>query len=401
MHPTTASPPRRAGFTLIELLLAVTLGSVLLVAMAAGAGVFGAQVHELGQGEDSELRAALCTLADAVRYAWWAEVPSERRLVLADPDGAETAYAFDGGQLLVTRPGGASGVLLEGLSAVRFTAESVTRYRDQDPIDRAAVLWSSPTPGGSPAPLLVDAGARVALGFLLDSAAPAGSGTVPGVEEQLVQAQPGALGLALAAVSPVSVGGTLRVSLHRSRGPHDARPEGAALASTTLGLGLLPVVSGDVIDTKTRRKVKAGKGAAWGWWKKFGTYSLSLTAPTTSIALDLSGLAAAVPPGQACTLVLEPSGSGVVLASWTLASAAKSGVALDGGAGYASQALAVPRSLSGQATLTRTASASVVRRVLVTLVDEAGHEVHGSATLLGQDVADDAWLGVVPGEVDA
>jgi hypothetical protein len=43
----------------------------------------------------------------------------------------------------------------------------------------------------------------------------------------------------------------------------------------------------------------------------------------------------------------------------------------------------------------------VVSRVLISLTDADGNQATSSATVIGQGLAEDAWLGVVPGETDA
>jgi prepilin-type N-terminal cleavage/methylation domain-containing protein len=392
---------RPAGFTLVELLIAAALGALLLLATAAGTGLFGAQLGQLEQDADDELHRALAGITDDVRYAWWAQVPSSRQLILADPDGDETIYEFSGDQLLVTRPGGEHGVLLDGLLSASFSAESVTRYREDDPQQRNGAFWSETAPvAGTPQATVLDAGQRLALGFTIDSGDALGLSQVPEVEGQLLQATLVSLSLPVASIAPVAAGGTLQVSLYRARSPHDARPEGAALASTTVVLGALPVATSWVQNKTTRLRMAAPGGAAWGWWKVFGALELKVSAPAATVTLDVTSLSAQLQPGRALTLVLQPSGSGVAVTSYVAASSVKSGVALDTGAGYAAAALDVPRSLSGQVTQTRTAATPVVRRLLVTLVDADGNELTGSATVLGQGLADDAWLGVIPGETD-
>ncbi len=390
-----------AGFTLVELLLAAALGALLLVATATSTGLFGAQLENLEQDGDNELHRALATVTDDVRYAWWAQVPSARQLILADPDGDETIYEFNNGQLLVTRPDGQQGVLLDDLKSASFTAETTTRYREDDPNQRHGTFWAEAAPGlGTPQATVLDTGERLALGFTIDSGDPLGTGKLPEVEEQLLQTTLLSLSLPLASIAPVSGAGKLQVSLYRARAPHDARPDGAALASTSIAIGVLPTATSWVQTKVSKLRIKTPAGAAWGWWKSVSSQELVVSAPAATLDLDVTGLSAAVQPGRAYTLVLQPSGSGVALASYAAATSAKSGVALDTGGGYVSQALDVPRSLSGQLTLTRTEATPVVRRLLVTLVDEDDNEVASSASVLGQGLADNAWLGVVPGETD-
>ena len=127
--------------------------------------------------------------------------------------------------------------------------------------------------------------------------------------------------------------------------------------------------------------------------------------PAANVNLDLSGLAQKLQPGRAYTLQIQVTGllpGGLAIAGAATASANNTGVALQtGAAGSMNEtALAVSRSLSGNATITKTLATAVVHRVHVALVGGDGAELSGSVTLTGQGMADDAWLGVVPGETE-
>ncbi len=392
------------GFTLIEIMLAATLGALLLIATATTAGMFGTQLKELDSEQDSSLEESLSSIADEIRYAWWAEVPNSTSLTLSDPQGNTTTYAFRKDKLIVVRPNGSQGYLLEGLTSGSFAAETLARYREGTPAVRGGTVWSAALPGGStPTATILEATDKIAIGFTLASPSPVGASLVPGITEQLVNASPTSFSLPLAAISPVS--GTVTLTLYRARAPGDARPEGAALGSFTLDPVALPVTSSYVWDSKKKKKVNVPNGNAWGWWKKHGTYSLVTTAPASNVSVDLGSfnLAAALLPGRAYTLQISMSGTGgMAIATAVTGAANNSGVAFDAaGAGMNEAALAVACSLSGNMSVTETLSNTVVQRVAITLVGGDGTEVTGSVTLTGQGMATDHWLGVVPGETES
>jgi prepilin-type N-terminal cleavage/methylation domain-containing protein len=391
------------GFTLAEILLAATLGSLLLVATATTAGMFGSQLGYVKQEQDADLEEALTAIADDVRYAWWAEVPDSATLTLADPDGNTTSYYFRKDKLVVVRADGEQGYLLEGLQGGSFSAETIARYREGKPDTRGGTVWSASLPPAAvPAATVLELNDKLCLGLTPTSPAPLGKSLVAGITEQLVDATPTSLTLPIAAISPVL--GVLQVELYRARAPNDGRPEGSSLGSATMNLSALPVATSYIWNTKTKKKVKVPKGASWGWWKKNKSYQLIVSAPTTAVSVDLGALKQKIEPGVSYTLQLQVTGllaGGIAIASAPAASANNSGVALQVGAAGtpAETALAVARSVSGNATITKALASTVVNRVQISLVGTDGVEVNGSVTLTGQGMADDAWLGVIPGEI--
>ena len=409
MRPPLAGRPRpprprgaRAGFTLAELLLAATLGALLLLATATASGTFGRQMSQLHEDHGASLEAALEQVSDAIRYAWWVDVPSTSRLVVTDPEGHETSWQFSDGKLLVTRPNGKSGIVLEDLQGASFTAESLTRYREAAPTVRNGTFWSASAPlGTAPTALLLEDGDALALGFCPASAAPINVSPVAGVTEQLVQANLSTVAIAMAGVPPIA--GNVSLSLYRARAPDDPRPVGPSLGQATLAVSALPTATTQVIDLHNGHIVKhIPEGYAWGWWKNYSQYQFTVFSPTANVNLNLATLDAIVEPGKAYTLVVRMSGNGgIAVETHAVATAAGSGVArsIANGA-FSEQPLAVPRSLSGVLTMTRTTATDVVRRVAISLASTGGQELSGTATVIGQAMADDPWLGVVPGETD-
>ena len=392
----------RAGFTLAELLLAATLGALLLLATATASGTFGRQMSELQEDQGASLEGTLEQVADAVRYAWWVDVPSTRRLVVTDPDGHETSWQFSDGKLLVTRPNGLSGLVLEDLQSASFSAESTKRYREDAPTVRNGTLWSASAPlGGTPTALLLEDGDALALGFCPAAAAPINASPVAGVTEQLVQANLGTVAIAMAGVPPIA--GNVTIDLYRARAPDDPRPVGASLGQSTLAVSALPTATTQIIDLHNGHIVKHVPGGnAWGWWKNYSQYQFTIFSPTSSVSLDLASLNAVVKPGRAYTVVVRMSGTGgVAVETYPVATAGGSGVARSvAGGAFSEQPLAVPRSLSGLLTMTKTTATDVVRRVAIAFTGTGGQELSGTATVIGQSMADDPWLGVVPGETD-
>jgi type II secretory pathway pseudopilin PulG len=122
-------------------------------------------------------------------------------------------------------------------------------------------------------------------------------------------------------------------------------------------------------------------------------------APTRGVPVDLSRLELSLPPGRAYALVLDNTASdAVVLACEPLAQPGLSGVALGTGGAFAAEPVAIARSLSAIARVTTTTVHDVVERVRVQLEDAAGNTSVVTASVAGQHIVDDPWLGAVPGE---
>ncbi|HTE05619.1 MAG TPA: prepilin-type N-terminal cleavage/methylation domain-containing protein, partial [Planctomycetota bacterium] len=153
------------GFTLVEVMVAATLGALLLTATASMAGMFGSQLKELDGTQDASLEETLTSLSDEVRYAWWAQVPDSASLTLSDPQGRATRYQFRAGNLLVVRPDGQQGFLLQGLQGGSFSAETVTRYREGSTRVRGGTFWSRTLPvGTTPGATVLEANGKLGIG---------------------------------------------------------------------------------------------------------------------------------------------------------------------------------------------------------------------------------------------
>ncbi len=403
-RPSRRLRPSRRGvgaFTLPEILLAATMGALLLIATAGSVGMFGKQLTYIKAKTDTSLESTLTTLSDDIRYAWWADASNPRQLVLADPSGSQTTYGQVNTTLTVKRPDGASGVVLDDVKSVTFTPQTVTRYREATPVTRNGQFWGATAPGGAVVQAkVVEPGDALALGFTPGSPSPT-AGTTPGVQEQLLSSTLSTFSLTVASISTVApILGTVTVNLYRARSPNDARPEGASLGSVSVSMLSLPVTAAYAWNTKTKKKVNVPKGVAWGWWKSKANQTIVVTAPTVGVPIDLSALSALVRPGYAYTLVVGTTISGAAVAAYPIGSATQSGVAFQpSGGAYAGQALSVVRSLSGVMTSTRSTGTAVTNRVLIDIVRNDGSEISGSTMLIGQGMADDTWLGVIPGEL--
>lgn len=133
---------RSMGFTLMEIMISVTIGAVLVTALAAMAGMFGSQVNAVVADIDRTLEEGLSTVGLAVQEAWVVEKSADTRLDVYDAVGGVTSYWLDGTTLKITRPSGAEGVLMTGVEDVVFDVGTVARLRDADPIDSYGDVWA-------------------------------------------------------------------------------------------------------------------------------------------------------------------------------------------------------------------------------------------------------------------
>lgn len=408
---------RECGFTLVELMVAATLGALLLVATASSAGMFGRQMEYLTDEGDSQLDVALATIAEEARFAWWASSDNPRKLVLSDSTGAQTTYAFDNGVLSVTQPDGTKGTLATDLKTVSFTIESTSRLREAAPSTRASNLFTNAPPAGVlPEALVFEPGVDIALGFMVDSPAAGVFQKLPGVTEQVVHGTPSVINLLLAGVPPTL--GTLTIDLHRARAPGDARPDGPSLGQVTVAAAALPLASvtitggdddGGSSGSSSKGKKKGtdkGKGKKLGHFKTKGSGGdddddddSEVVPPTLSVPIDIAPLATQLLPGTAYTFVLRKTGIGALtLAGYPVASAQGSGLAVDDDSGFAEQPWEASWSIDGLATATQTSKTDVASRVVISLTPNAGPVRSATSMLLGQSMAEDPWLGAVPGE---
>jgi len=203
----TCSTSRR-GFTLVELVISVSLGAVLLVALATSSGLFGSQLQTVSALVDRGLEESLATMQADVEQAWVVDRVSDTRIEIHDALGNMTAYFLDGNDLNMTRPTGETGVILAGVDDLSFSVGTQTRYRDDEPLERDATVWERaiedaeelelPILGGpghteenlpyyssDSVPGLLRSGDSLALGFLLDPEAPLDAIVVDGITESV------------------------------------------------------------------------------------------------------------------------------------------------------------------------------------------------------------------------
>ncbi|HZL98731.1 MAG TPA: prepilin-type N-terminal cleavage/methylation domain-containing protein [Planctomycetota bacterium] len=420
-----ASPP---GFSLIELLVAMALGALLLTGLANVARVFDESVREVRDEDDRGLEEALVGITDAVRTAWLVERPSASRLELVDALGRRTAYEKQGARLVVTRPSGATGVVLGNLATVAFDAGTTRRHAEAAPHVRYETLWSVPPPVGTPTSVTVHGGEELAVGFSLPTAAPAALHAVAGVEEQVLDASLDRLVVALSyfdgsppefchlhasgpphTPSHTSGSSSLAVDLHESRVPGDARPYGVSLASVAVPTPALPAASYQWIDVNTSLGVTPPEiidppaGVAWGWWDANPQVVLEVTsAPSLDIPVDLVPMSRTIEPGRGHALVLRVAGvDHVAVEAYPLPSTAGSNVAFraSGSPDFVPLPLVVPFRVEGLRRCTQTTPHYVISRVTVTLALQDGRRVSGSAVVAAQSAVADAWSGPVPGSL--
>lgn len=381
--------------------MASALGALVLFASAHSAGLFATQLQVLTDDGGEELERALATIAHDVRYAWWVEVTGDSTTIVTGPEGRETTYAFDEGELEVERDRGGDDVLIDSLSAASFTAQTMTRYREDDPVTAHDAFWWSSTPATAGEPLVLTEGQSLGLGFSVRADSP-WTDPVEGVEEQVLSAALDQLELPIATlVAGVAV---VEIGLHRARAPGDGRPEGPALSTKTVLLVNLPThpyVAWNVALDVAAVLPRSTPGA---WWKVLPGLSFKTTAPSADVPVPLWGDSRTVPPGRSYTLVLKVVGAGaVVLRTHPIPTADGSGIALQDGssASYVPLAVAIPRRLRGNVTTTATRAVEVVTRVDIVLTDLGGASARASAAVAGQAFVEDPWLGTIPGETPA
>jgi len=200
-----AAPP---GFTLIELVIATTIGAMLLVAVAEVAQIFGHEVEIVRDETDWRLEECLVRVTDDAKRAWVVESEDEHELVIVDALGGETTFSLEGSNLLVTRPNGSQGVMLEGVADFHVEKRMAQRLREAEQLESYGSFWQSPEIVGGTQSVTVEQELPVALGFTMSSAAPDWAHAVEGVDEQSVQAMLERVVLPLAFVPPQTNPGT-------------------------------------------------------------------------------------------------------------------------------------------------------------------------------------------------
>jgi len=212
----SASPRRLSapGFTLPELLVATTLSALLMAGMAAGMGLFSRELQSVKAESDSGPEAAMSLMTDMSRYGWTVSVPSPGKLNVVDALGKATSFELLDGALQVTRPSGVTGKLLSGVASFSIDTDLMHRLRDDTPQDEDRTWWQ--VAGETSAPVGLEAGLPVALGFMLASDVPDQFDVVGGVHENTEYASLDTLVLSLSYVGnipadpnpPISGGGS-------------------------------------------------------------------------------------------------------------------------------------------------------------------------------------------------
>jgi prepilin-type N-terminal cleavage/methylation domain-containing protein len=359
----------RAGFTLMELLLAAALGAVLVTATATMTGSFGQTVAQLETDSVDSYEVALARVTRDVRYAWWVDVPSRDRLLVADTGNAVTEYFRVGNSLLVRRPDGQEGAVITGLSAMNFEAEEQQRLREGGATTISRRLDGLSPPASLSSAIELNSGNSLAIAFEVPSNA--GPLTVDGVDDRVLTYLPNRLDLRLGRTNAL---GFLHVEIHTARGPGDARQR----------VGSTPLASFNITTTAL----------------PLGTV---LLAPAT-MSIAIPALATRLRPGTAYTMVLSPaSGAKILVGRWlSLSGAVKSVVfRASSSVAFLDQLFVVPFGIYGDVSVTTTTATDVVSQVRVSLSASDGTVHLGSACVTSQVLADDPWLGVIPYESPA
>ncbi len=361
------------GFTLAEVLLAGTLGSLLLMALAASTLTFTETLHDLEEkaGIAVDENAVLGTLTRDIREAWTATVPASNRLKLFDSDGNVTLWYLEGKNVKVIKPDGDTDAVIENVDSILFEPSHEDRRREGDVATNDATWYSKGALASPNAPLVLGKNDDVALAFTvpIDDTAIGASG-----DEQILSAQAGVIAIALARGNDDGTAGSLSIELYETLGPGSGVPVGSALGAVSLVSTLLP----EAVDDGS------------GNW----------LAPTTDLPISLSSMGVQLEPGAGYAIVMNLGNGELVLNSHMIFGAGDdddTAVALNHGA-FAVQARRVPFSLSGSVDSTTTILSQEITRISITLVPDGRPVQTRSAALLNQVLSDDPWLGSVAGE---
>ena len=371
MHVRTKA--KRAGFTLVEVLLASAMGALLLAAGASSAGSFAETIAHLDAQTVDSYQNVLARIDRDVRYAWSVSVPSRDQLLITGPDGGLTTYQRVNGHLNVTRPDGSSGTLISGLSTFGFNADSLQRLRSGNPATVSGVMGSLSAPNGTSATLMqISSGTQIAISFMATSNA--GARSVAGTNDRISAWSPTSISLPLAGVGI----GTINFALYPSFGPGRAEPRSgaSALASWSLALAALPVGTLTLV-----------RGV------------LTYVPPASMVSMAMP--AVSLQPGVAYTLVVNITGVGLLNMATYGSTPRYDIVRRNGGGPWSAFNGVLPFLVQGDATCTSTTATNVVTQVRTTIQTDAGNTYVGSACVYSQVLAQDPWLGVVPGETPA
>jgi len=396
-HGSGPDPSRRArrGFTLVEVLVAATLGALLLVGVASAAMGLSQTVAQLESDSVNSVDNVMARITREVRYAWWVTSPHRNLLVIADENNRMTEYYRVGNSLIVRLPGGTEGSVLTGLDAVNFSAETTNRLRDAAARQASARVYSVPAPPTATEAIELKPGTQLAMAF--KTRTDGGESSVHGRRENVLQVTPTKLDIKIA---HGGFSGTLSASIYPARAPGDARPRPGAPALTTVSVPILALPAG------TLRAVAIESGSEEGGeplvFDTSRVISGTHLAPTTTVPLAITGLAAPLDPGVAYTIVLSVEGTGTlsVLAANADPGGARNDFMMRTAPTdrFLPMGYAVPFTLTGNYRLTGTTQSTVVRQVHITLDPSDGAPHVSSAGVYGQVLAEDPWLGVVPHE---
>jgi prepilin-type N-terminal cleavage/methylation domain-containing protein len=362
----------QAGFTLAEMLIAATLGAVLLTAAASSAGTFSATLAKIESKAADEYENALARIDRDVRYAWWVDVPASDRLQVVGPDNLTTIYHVVGDSLLVTRPDGSSGSILSGLASLSFEKDEMLRLRSDRPTMVDTTMASVDAPATAGVMQLIRPNNTLALGFMGGSNA--GPLMVAGVDDRYTAWRPTSLEFTAAKVG----NGTATFTLYEAFGPGraDPRPGAAPLASWSVGLAALPV--GEVTSTSP-----------------VVVYAI----PDVDTSVAIPALPDFLEPGVAYTLLVNVSPGASLLVLGHTSAAHEDQLTKTSAGPWTPASFTVPFAVRANAGCTTTLSSTVTTQVRTTLQSEEGGTYVGSACVYSQILAEDPWLGVVPGEL--
>jgi hypothetical protein len=197
--------PRRpgAGFTLVELLIGIIASTFFIAAMADGIGLVGQQVEHIRSESDKGPTEAVALMTDMARYGWLVEQPSDTRLDIVDVEGGRTSFELDDGALVLTRPSGMSGVLLDGVASFSIEADTSRRLREATPLNDFRTWYEKLPQGTSSANLILETGLPVALGFSMPSEVPDEYDVLADVDEHAILGTLLTLDIPLAYVSAI------------------------------------------------------------------------------------------------------------------------------------------------------------------------------------------------------
>ena len=364
------------------MLLALTLGALLVTAAASAAGSLSQTVARLQTESVDSYDTALARLTRDVRYAWWAEAPSPDRLQIADEQGRITEYAMVGDSLVLTRPSGDAGSIIGGLANVSFDVDRIQRLRSNRNLWNTTTIFQVSPPATSTGGFPV--GPTGAIAFAVIASSDAGASNVAGVEDRFVGFEPTSLRLPIARVA---TGGRMQVEIRPAFGPGYAYPKPGAAAVTTFSVDTTALPAATVLVAATNPADPTT--AVYGFPSR-----------TTSLNIPAGGLT--LQPGTAYVITLTPTTGAIVMGAYP----SPTGPRLDvmqkpAGGAFTGFPGIVPMILSGNGSETTTFETPVVSQVRMSLVTEGGTERIASAGVLSQVLAEDPWLGVVPGEAPA